>query len=77
MMNKPLEKPDWTEYPSMVRFYEQAQAAEGSLELDEAFLQPPSLGLYNPYQLQSLELPEEIRNFLTQVGLPEIGRAHV
>ena len=71
MMNKPAEKPDWTEYPSMVRFYEQAQAAEGSLELDEAFLHPPSLGLYNPYQLQNLELPEEIRNFLTQVGLPD------
>lgn len=70
-MNRPAEKPNWTEAPSMVRFYEQAQAAEGGLEPDEAFLRPPSLGLYEPYQLRGLELPEGIRDFLTHVGLPD------
>jgi len=67
-----MEKtPNWMKYAPMFSFYKQSQAAGEDLEPDTKFLSDPSLGRYSEYQLKGLELPEKIKNFLMEVGLPD------
>lgn len=63
--------PNWMNYVPMLRFYKQSQKAEGGLEPDAEFLSDPSLGRYLEYYLKDLNLPENIKSFLMQVGLPD------
>ena len=41
------------------------------LEPDPDFLKDPKLGRYGEYQLKHLEIPQNIKDFLMQVGLPD------
>ena len=63
--------PNWMKYPPLLQLYQQAQAAETGLEPDLKFLADPKLGRYEEYQLKHLEIPQNIKDFLMQVGLPD------
>lgn len=63
--------PEWMNNGSMRALYERMQETAGSLEPDMDFLSYPNLGRYQEYRLKELALPENIRNFLSQVGLPD------
>ncbi len=70
------QRANWMDFPEMLRFYEQAQAAGTGLEPDADFLADPALGRYVGFQLRKLELPEGVCAFLTQVGLPDRFAEH-
>ena len=70
-MGQQAGRANWMDFPEMLRFYEQAQAAGTGLEPDADFLADPALGRYVGFQLRKLELPEGVCAFLTQVGLPD------
>ena len=63
--------PNWMKYPPLLQFYRQVQAAGVELEPDPDFLKDPKLGRYGEYQLKHLEIPQNIKDFLMQVGLPD------
>ena len=70
-MEQSTKTPNWMKYHSMLQFYQQAQAAESGLEPDPVFLKDPNLGRYTEYKLKNLEIPQTIKDFLNQVGLPD------
>ena len=70
-MGQQAGRANWMDFPEMLRFYEQVQAAGTGLEPDADFLADPALGRYVGFQLRKLELPEGVCAFLTQVGLPD------
>lgn len=70
-MKESFNVANWMKYPSMFQFYKQSLTEEIDLEPDIKFLSEPSLGRYPEYRLKNLEIPENIRNFLVKVGLPD------
>ena len=67
-----MEKtPNWMKYPSMLQFYRTVQESGCGLEPDPDFLEDPRLGRYQEHQLKNLEVPQNIKDFLTEVGLPD------
>lgn len=70
-MEQTERRPNWMNYPPLLQFYENLQAAGAELEPDPEFLKEPRLGRYHSFQLKDLELPDAVRDFLTQVGLPD------
>lgn len=67
-----MEKtPNWMNYVPMLRFYKQSQEPGEGLEPDPEFLSDPSLGRYLECHLKGSYLPENIKSFLMQVGLPD------
>jgi len=76
-MDKMEEKtPNWMTYPPLLQFYRQVQTAGGELEPDPDFLADPKLGRYTSYQLEKLNLPQNILDFLTKVGMPDQFEDH-
>ena len=63
--------PNWMKHPPLLQFYRQVQAAGVELEPDPDFLEDQNLGRYGEYQLKDFEIPQNIRDFLLQVGLPD------
>lgn len=63
--------PNWMNYPPLLRLYQQVQSAKGALEPSPDFLDDARLGRYQEYQLKNLEMSQNIRDFLTEVGLPD------
>ena len=58
-------------HPPMLQLYQQVREAGVELEPDPDFLKDPKLGRYGEYQLKHLEIPQNIKDFLMQVGLPD------
>lgn len=69
-MERENKRANWMNSRRMMQFYRQAEAEAEAAPLDEDFLSDPSLGRYAPYRLKETDIPESIRSFLTQVGLP-------
>ena len=70
-MEQQKQTPNWMKYPSLLQLYQQVREAEVELEPDPEFLKDPKLGRYEEYQLKDLEIPQNIKDFLMQVGLPD------
>ena len=70
-MEQREQTPNWMNYPSMLQFYQKVQASESGLEPDPNFLDDARLGRYQEYQLKNFEIPENIKSFLMNVGLPD------
>lgn len=70
-MEQNEKRPNWMNYPPLIQFYRQVQAAGVKLEPDPKFLTDPELGRYEEYQLKGFEIPQTIKDFLMQVGLPD------
>ena len=70
-MEQQKQTPNWMKYPSLLQLYQQVREAEVELEPDPEFLKDPKLGRYEEYQLKDLEIPQNIKNFLMEVGLPD------
>ena len=66
-----MNQPNWMNYPPLLEHYERVRAAENVLEPDADFLKDPSLGRYESYQLNGLDIPQTVKDFLMQVGLPD------
>lgn len=67
-----MEKsPNWMNYAPMLQFYKKSSKTKNSLQPDEDFLDSHFLGRYQEHSLKNLNLPENIKSFLTEVGLPD------
>lgn len=58
-------------HPPMLQLYQQVQAAEVELEPDPDFLEDPRLGRYRERQLKNFEMPQGVKDFLMNTGLPD------
>lgn len=65
------EDPNWKKYPPLFQFYQQVKESGCELEPDVEFLADPRLGRYQEYQLKNYEIPQNIKDFLMEVGLPD------
>lgn len=70
-MEQQEKTPNWMKYPPLLQFYRTVQESGCGLEPDPEFLRDPKLGRYEEYQLKGLEIPQNIKDFLMQVGLPD------
>ena len=70
-MEQQEKTPNWMKYPPLLRLYQAVQTAEVGLKPDPDFLEDPKLGRYQEYQLKDLEISQGIKDFLTEVGLPD------